>query len=267
MAPVFDSKVFVNYDSSRAIVTLCGRVRPLSCYRGANTMRNFSLLAIAFALPLAAADHSKDVLSAVHTDHFHLAAPGLISLDDSFGEVDVNGWDRLDVEVTVTRSTEHLYGGKEHADAQRRLDGVQITSRQDGNDVIISTTYPPRRMILHPLSRRSDIEIHYRIQAPRASKLVVDHNNGGVNAYGIDGDIHATVINGQITLTLPAAGKYEIDAQSKLGDVYSDFDGANRTMHVLSEAFAGKSATPAAKLYLRARIGDIMILKLNGPTD
>ncbi len=83
--------------------------------------------------------------------------------------------------------------------------------------MVISTAYPPRNRFAHPLSRRSDIEIGYRIKAPRASKLIVDHNSGGVNVSDISGDIHATVINGQITLTLAADGQYAIDARCILG--------------------------------------------------
>ena len=130
---------------------------------------------------------------------------------------------------------------------------------------MISTVYPPLKRFMHPLSRRSDIDIQYRIHAPRASKLIVDHNNGGVNVSDISGDIHATVINGQITLTLPAMGQYAIDAQCALGRVYSDFEGSDRTRRVLGEDFDREAKAPAANLYLRVRIGDIVILKQNGP--
>ena len=117
---------------------------------------------------------------------------------------------------------------------------------------------------MHPLSRRSDIQIGYRIKAPRGSKLIIDHNSGGVNVSNISGDIHATVINGQITLTLRDDGQYAIDAQCKIGSVYSDFEGSGRSLHVLSEKFGRQSAPPTTNLHLRVRIGDIVILKIQG---
>ena len=116
-------------------------------------------------------------------------------------------------------------------------------------------------------SRHGGIEINYRVKAPRASKLIIDHNSGGVNISDISGDIDATVINGQITVSL-APGQYAIDSQCKVGDVYSDFEGHYYRRHLLGKGFVHQSPTPATNLHLRARYGDIMILKLHiPPTD
>ena len=217
------------------------------------------------ALPLAADDRSKETVTAAHTERFNVSAAGTIRVDNSFGEVDIDGWDRPEVEVTTVRAAERFYNPKDRGRAQQRLDSVQITSKQQANDVTISTAYPARNGVLHPLSRRSDVEITYKIHAPRASKLVIRHNRGGLNVYDIDGDIHATVINGQITLTLPVAGQYAIDAQCTIGDVYSDFEGRDRRRGVLGQEFAHPGTAPAANLYLRVRVGDIVIMKLHGP--
>jgi hypothetical protein len=215
-------------------------------------------------LPALPADRFRETIDATHTDRFPVSAAGSIRLENSFGEVDIDGWDRPEVEVEVWRSTEKFYDRNHRTEAQRRLESVQVTATQNGNDVVISTAYPSRHAFLHPLSRRSDIEIKYRIHAPRASKLMVDDHRGGVNVYDISGDIHATVINGQITLTLASTGRYAIDAQAKLGTVDSDFEGRDRH-HLLGEDFDHPGEPHAANLYLRVRVGDIVILKLNGP--
>jgi hypothetical protein len=117
---------------------------------------------------------------------------------------------------------------------------------------------------VHPLSQHSDIEISYRIKAPRASKLFIDHNSGGVDIYGITGDIHTTVGNGQITLAIPASGDYQIDARCVLGGVYSDFEGRERRSNFRGNRFSRQGAAPAANLYLRVRVGDIVIGQING---
>lgn len=180
--------------------------------------------------------------------------------------MDIQGWDRSEVEVSATRSTEHAYGAHDRAPEQQRLDSVQVSTRQDGNDLVIATVYPAWNFFLHPLSRRSDIEVHYEIHAPRASRLFVDHNSGGVNIGGMHGAVHATVINGQITLML-APGPYAIDAQCQMGNVYSDFAGESRSRRVLGQTFTSEAPAPAIDLYLRARLGDIMLLKPSGPAD
>ncbi len=231
-------------------------------------MPKLLVIGIMVALPLLADNRTKEPLSSYHTDLFNVPASGAIRLENSFGEVDIDGWDRPEVEVTVIRLSERLYGAKERAhrpdEAQRRLESVQVTAKQDGNDVVISTMYPPRNAFTHPLARRSDIEISYRIKAPRTSKLIIAHNSGGVTVSDISGDIHATVINGQLTLTLAGSGQYAIDAQSKIGSVYSDFEGRDQS-RVFGEEFTHPGSAPATNLYLRVRLGDILIQKLHGP--
>jgi hypothetical protein len=227
-------------------------------------MRTSLAIAILLALPLLADDLNRETLSTTHTDTFKVPTAGAIKMKNSFGEVDIDGWDRPEVEVTVIRSSQHFYDAAARAEAQRSLEGAQVKAEQDGNDVTISTAYIPWNGA-HGLSRRSEIGISYRIKAPRASKLIIDHNSGGVNVSNLSGDIHATVINGQITLWLPAGGQYAIDSQCKIGDVHSDFEGHYHRRHLVGKDFDHPSPAPATNLYLRARYGDIMILKMHGP--
>ena len=138
-------------------------------------------------------------------------------------------------------------------------------SLRNSSDTAAEIESAPLNAFLHPLGRRSDVEIRYRIQAPRASKLIINHNNGGVNISGLSGDIHATVVNGQITLTRAAGARDAIDAQCQVGNVYSDFEGKDRSRHVLGEEFRQQTVPPAANVYLRVRLGDIVIVKQNKP--
>ena len=60
------------------------------------------------ALALVADDRSNRTLSAAHTDRFNVPASVSIQLENSFGEIEVDGWDLPEVEVTVTKSVEDL---------------------------------------------------------------------------------------------------------------------------------------------------------------
>ena len=245
---------------------LTNRSAGYACYlESLKEMRILPWIAIALALPLLPDDRSKEPLTSTHTDRFNVAAAVAIRMENSFGEVDIDGWDRRVVEVTVVRLSEHLQNAKDRAEAQRRLDSVQVTAKQSGNDIVISTVYPSRNLFSHPLSRRSDIEIAYRIRAPHASRLVIDHNRGEVNVSHVSGDIHATVVNGQITLTLAPGSKYAMDAACGLGDVYSDFEGREKRRYAGNEEFVRPNGTPTANLYLRVHVGDIVIVKQHGP--
>lgn len=230
-------------------------------------MRKLRLWAIwiVLALPLAAGNRTKATLSRTQTQRFHVTAPGAIRLQNSFGELDIEGWDRPEVEVTAVRTTERLYAENQRGRPQRRLDQVQIISKQNANDVAITTVYPRRNRFVHPLSQHSDIEISYRIKAPRASKLFIHHNSGGVDIYDITGDIHATVGNGQITLAMPPGIDDHINARCRLGKIYADFEGRERRVYFLGQGFVRQGAAPAANLYLRVHVGDIVIGQINGP--
>jgi hypothetical protein len=227
-------------------------------------MRISLVIAILLAFPILADDLSKETLIATHTERFKVPAAGAIKIRNSFGELDIDGWDLPEVEVTVVRSSAHSYDAAELAETRGSLEGAQIKAEQNGNDVVISTASIPWTGA-HGRNRRGEIGIGYRIKAPRAAKLIIDHNSGGVNISNMSGDIHATVLNGQITLSLPASGQYAIDSQCKIGDVYSDFEGQYQRRHLLGKEFDRQSPSAAANLYLRVRYGDIMILKLHGP--
>jgi hypothetical protein len=221
------------------------------------------LIVFGSALVLLADDRSNRTLSASRTEHFNVPAAASIRLENSFGEIDIDGWDRPEVEVTVTKSIEQLSTEPSRARAQQRLDSVQITVKQNEGDTLVSTVYPERRGLSHLFSRRGDVGISYRIHAPRAAKLIIDQKNGGLNIAGMSGDIHSTVGDGQITLSL-ADSQFAIDAKCKIGKVYSDFDGHDQRRHLFGEDFSRESSKPP-NLYLRAGFGDIIILKATGP--
>src|SRR5580658_1791523 len=100
-----------------------------------------SVIAIVLVLPLLGDDLSKERVSTTHTELFKVPTAGAIRLQNSSGEVDIDGWDRPEVEVTVVRSCERLYDATEREEAQRSLESAQIKAEQDGNDIVISTAY------------------------------------------------------------------------------------------------------------------------------
>jgi hypothetical protein len=109
---------------------------------------------------------------------------------------------------------------------------VLVAARHEGNDVVITTTYPPRNGFLHPMRRHGDVDIQYWIYAPRDSKVTIQHNGGDTNISGMRGEIYAKVTNGQITRP---PGQYSTDAESKFGQVYSDFEGHDHRRHVIGD--------------------------------
>lgn len=224
------------------------------------------LLALA-VLPLAGERCWAAGVSASQTMRFPVSAGGgAVRVEHSYGEIDIEGWDRPEVEVTVERASEREAGARSRAAMEQRIGSVTVAARREGNDVVISTAYPARSVFTHPLSRRSDVEIRYEIHAPRAWNLRIHGDRGGVNISGIHGAIEAGMVNGQITVTV-APGAYSIDARCGFGTVYTDVGGADRARRRIREEVAGQASSDAVRLSLQTRLGDIVILERSGPAD
>ncbi len=199
------------------------------------------VVAIWAILPLAAADFSKPAAGVTSTET--LPAAATIRFEDPRGELNIEGWDQPQIEVTIAK-----YG--------RLLDRAQIKSDRRGDEVVISTNIPSHD--------RRDVSVIYNAKVPRDSKIVIDRGDGGVYVTGVAGDIDASVRYGQITLTVPENGTYAVDAHTKLGNVYSELDGSDKRRHLFSHDFAGSAGSATHKLNLRVGYGDIVITKASG---
>jgi len=219
---------------------------------------------------LPANDEIPQRLQVTKTEHADLPAGGALRFKNSTGELTIEGWDQPGVEITTTKSTklEYLPAGTEREKASHILDEVKVTAAPQGADLVITTDFPRhRRFMPRPSVGSRDFDLDYLIKVPRDAKIFVDHDSGEVHFDGVTGDIHATVIQGLVTLRLPQAAQYSIDADSKIGAVTSDFAGTTKRHH-FGHAFlqdaAQKNSAPHS-LYLRNGFGDIIILKIEQP--
>jgi len=217
---------------------------------------------IAFALSwlLVAKDETLPQVS--KTERFDLSSSGTVRLEHSTGELTIQGWDEPQVEITTIESAKPSSGPIDRDTATRRLEQVRITTEHRGMDLVIATALPGRRVPL--LSRNTDdVNIDYHLKVPRKAHLVIDHGEGEVHLEDLSGDIEAAVHRGLIVLRLPQDAQYDIDAKTRLGNVYSDFPGSirNRFWRVGHELVQPVSAT-SPKLHFRVGYGDILILKM-----
>jgi hypothetical protein len=176
------------------------------------------------------------------TERVSFAAGGTIRIDHSYGDLNVEGWDRPEVEITVTKQSQN---------AAKHVEGVRIvTNRRSSTELTISTNRSGRRGVM----------IEYQIHAPRDSKLVIHHGTGSVFVSDVNGDIEATCGRGDILLMLRASGRYTFDAKSKLGTVSSDFDGTPRIRRYrLGERYVTANSESSRRIDLRMGFGGITI--------
>lgn len=218
------------------------------------------MIAIGVCLPLLAKVPLQDI-QVTTTDHAELAAGGTVRVTGSTGEMDVEGWDKSEVEITVTKSVFRTGSPRGKEAGNQFLSRVQVKTERTGNgEVDIRTVFPSWNPITRPLRGKTDVNLHYTIRVPRDAHLVIHHESGDLRLQGLTGPIEATMGAGDIELWLPQASKYAIDARCKIGGVSSDFAGSHHDRHVVGESFANESAG-GPKAYLRVDAGGIQILK------
>jgi len=167
------------------------------------------MLAPLLAPLLAMAAQHVDLSTVDKTD---FAPGGTVRIEGSTGELNIEGWDQPVVEIQTDR-----YTWSDHAEkAKAGLDRVQVTKKLEGRELTITTAH----------KHFTDIRVNYRILVPRNTKLVVHHGTGSVVVYGVEGDIDATAKVGDVLVQLNEPAKYQIEASTNLGSIYSDFDGA-----------------------------------------
>jgi hypothetical protein len=193
------------------------------------------------------------------TEHFTLAPGATIQVDGSFGELNIEGWNQPDVEVTVIKTLPYDY---EPSKAEKDLNAVQVqTDRKSDAELVISTSIPKHDSLLSSTAKsKTDVLMEYQIHAPTDLKLVIRHGDGSVHINNMSANIEANSSRGDIVVFLPEADP-SIDAKTQFGAIASDFAGDAHRVHLIGRTFtAGRSSSSLVRL--RMGYGGITIKTL-----
>ncbi len=159
-------------------------------------LRNAALAAAGMLASVAAAQGT--------TQGFHQVYPlgrgGSFSLDNVNGSVQVEGWEREEVEVDAVKTARRGL-----ADAER----VRIEVETSGGNVAVHTRYP----------RGSGVEVavDFRVRIPNGAALVeVETVNGSVSVRGVEGGGALRSVNGDVEV-VDSGGRYS--AHTTNGDI------------------------------------------------
>jgi len=186
---------------------------------------------------------------------------GVLRLKHSVGDLNIEGWDNPNVEITTIASSKLEYGERDRARVKSELDKVTVATERHGDELVITTAFPRG---VFPLFGSGGIDLVYHLSVPRAARLVIDHRVGAVNVEGVAGDIDAKLREGEIMLHLPEDAQYSIDARTACGNVNSDFPG-ERQRGWFGQKGLENLPLPARTLRLRVGYGDIVLLKIRIP--
>jgi hypothetical protein len=218
-------------------------------------MPRLLVFGVAFSCLLLADEDARQKVQVTTTEHLNFAPGGTLRLQHSIGELTVEGWERPEVEVTVTKSTQDAYDQRERERATKELDRVSVKTERRADELVIV-----------PWRKATHLNLEYHIKAPSNTRLIVNHDTGEVHLDNVSGDIDAKVLGGAITLSLPPEGQYDVDAKSDFGSVTSDFPGMeHRRLWQIGHQLVQDTPVAPHKLHLRIGFGDIVILKMERP--
>ena len=196
-----------------------------------------------------------------HTERVSLAPAGTVRLEDSFGDLYIEGWDQPAVEITFIQE---MLDYKAPKNVSEQLERVRVTATQPSADEVkISTAIPSHNFFRHPFGGKGDVNLRYELRVPRDSHVIIsDHGGGNILMDNVTGSIDAKNRDGDIVLFLPGPGPYPIDARSKMGTVISELSGKAHVQHVIGEKFTGTDESGAHPIHLRVGFGGITIKEM-----
>lgn len=230
-------------------------------------MRILLVMTLVASVGLAQQTSTKpEWISITKTETATIPAGGLLTIDNSVGELTIDAWDKPGVEITTIKRSKHPVAGKEREDVEAVIAKVKITAEAKGDGLTITTDFPHEFRMKSFDGTPTAFDLRYELHVPRTTRIHVVKHSGEVHIDEVRGDIDAHVREGEITLHLPDDGKYAVDARSKFGNISSDFAGDERHRWWGTTRYLDSTPQGATqKLKLRVGYGDVVILGTHTP--
>jgi DUF4097 and DUF4098 domain-containing protein YvlB len=140
-------------------------------------------------------------LKQVNEKVFPLSESGRLEIENQNGRITIEAWARKDVRVQITRTVRTSDDSKAEALMKELRADVTVTS-----DRIRIESRSPKRAesvgIWDVLGQRvTAVNIHYYVQAPAGTRLLLETNNGEIRVRGMAGGITGQTVNGAIEIT------------------------------------------------------------------
>src|ERR1700735_4084182 len=104
-----------------------------------------ALLGLCVACLMRGDDEARQKVQVSKTEKMDFPANGTLRLQNSTGELTIEGWDQPGVEITTTKSGKTAYTAPDRGQAARDLDRVQISTKRNGDEVVVTTDFPHHR--------------------------------------------------------------------------------------------------------------------------
>lgn len=219
------------------------------------------LAAPAFAAPSVDADAAQIAVERSLT--VPLTAGGTVTVDETWGDLDIVAWDKPEVSVDFRASSQKSYPADEGAKAREKLERFGVEAKAVSADAVTVTGINPDATLGSPFGGKSGIRMRYTLHVPRDSKLVVRHAVGSVGVKDVAGDVDVQGGTGELTLKLPLGPTTSVEASTRIGDIQvpqaMSEDGTHKRRALVGERFSYVPATVERRVIAKLSIGSINI--------
>lgn len=132
----------------------------------------------------------------VVTEQFPLKNGGLVTLKNSNGKVEIEGWDKEEFYMEAEKQVKA--GSREKA--EKMLAEVEIMIDQSANEISIEAREPQQNSGFWDwiFGDEMSVNINYKLRVPRDCRLQIDNTNGSVEISSVEGEIRLETTNGKI---------------------------------------------------------------------
>jgi DUF4097 and DUF4098 domain-containing protein YvlB len=232
-------------------------------------------LAVVWAVPSYAI--TKEV-----NQSYPLQPGGSFELQNVNGTIDVQGWDRNEVEIHAVKTAKHKEADLERVtiDVDAKLDSVSITTRypqNEGVEVAVDyTIHVPHGARLEHIGtvngtlRIAGVETVEDLRTVNGN-IEVYEGGGSVHAHTTNGNVHlelahlhdkngasAETTNGSVVLALPSTAQADLEARCLNGNFFSELPIAMESSQKPREIH-GKLGQGGVPIHLRTVNGGIRV--------
>ena len=225
----------------------------------------FRATVFSFCLPLMAALWATPGY-AINKDFdqtYPLEPCGRFELQNINGPVDVQGWDRNEVEIHAVKTAEQQESDLERVsiEVNARADAVAVTTRypqNEGVEVIVKyVVHVPHRVHVEHIGT-----VNGTLRISGLDNVEDLHTvNGDIDVFESGGNVRAHTTNGSLVLAVPSDLQAEIDARCMNGNFYSELPIAMESTDRPREMH-GKLGGGGAPIHLRTVNGGIRLVVL-----
>lgn len=135
---------------------------------------------------------------------YSLSSNGRFSIDNHNGQIEIESWDRNEVEIEVIERRGN------------RDDRIEIEIVYSADRISVHTEYPDRNNRSFNFFRGENSRADYKIRVPRNVSLISDTHNGDIRIRVINGRVDAGTHNGNIFIEEVTG---DVTGESHNGDV------------------------------------------------